>query len=499
MAKPSINVKPPIVDGYELVNDDLRVGRTGLIGSGGFADVFLMKQSHPYRNVAMKVIRSSAIGTDTLKLLENEADIMARVSEHPNIVSVYEVGVSKDRRPFITMEYCPNPSYFDKLRSGTFSIDEVLELGVLMSGAIQTAHNSGIIHRDIKPANILSTAFGSPALTDFGISAVDSATSMEDAFSVPYSPPEVLASTNKFSILSDVYSLGATLYTLLSGKPPYVNDNNGKSRIKLIDSITREKLPRIFRDDLPNELFEILETALAKNPTARYSSARIFGEKLRELQTMLGYNPTRMILTDDIIVNENQFQSSSFAEATSPELIQADEDKTKFRPITVLTTEGDIKRKEVAKEKERSKSKTLRNIGIAFVTAIIIVGSGFGIITYLSNNPAPAPEVKDYIPAKTNTNGGLNSITQDSVPSVTNLKSKINGSKITFMWSNPEPKKGDSYQYKLIDILTESYSYKTVTNPTVTVKANEDDKTCIEVILVRETGKGSNPARVCSG
>ena len=152
---------PPILPGLAYIRP---------LGSGGFADVFLYEQDMPRRNVAVKVMPSDVRDPELRRMFNAEADVLAHLSAHPSIVTVYQASISADGRPYIVMEYCPG-SLAQRYRVERIPVDEVLATGVRMASALESAHRAGLIHRDVKPSNILVTTFGTPVLADFGISA----------------------------------------------------------------------------------------------------------------------------------------------------------------------------------------------------------------------------------------------------------------------------------------------------------------------------------------
>jgi serine/threonine protein kinase len=152
---------PPLLPGLDYVRP---------LGSGGFADVFLYQQDMPRRAVAVKVLPAGERDPDLLRMFNAEADVLAHLSAHPAIVTVYQAGISADGRPYIVMEYCPG-SLAQRYRIERMPVDEVMAVAVRLAGALESAHRAGLIHRDIKPSNILVTTFGSAVLADFGISA----------------------------------------------------------------------------------------------------------------------------------------------------------------------------------------------------------------------------------------------------------------------------------------------------------------------------------------
>jgi serine/threonine protein kinase len=142
-----------------------------LLGSGGFADVFLYQQHMPRRQVAVKVLLADVVTESVREQFHAEANLMAQVSTHPAIVSIHHADIADDGRPYLVMEYCPRGNLSVRYRQERIGLAEALRIGVRLSGAVETAHRTGILHRAIKPANVLTTEYGGPALTDFGSSA----------------------------------------------------------------------------------------------------------------------------------------------------------------------------------------------------------------------------------------------------------------------------------------------------------------------------------------
>jgi serine/threonine protein kinase len=132
---------------------------------------------------------------------------------------VYQAGVSSDGRPYLVMELC-SAALTERYRREPLPVPEVLRIAVRIGSAIETAHRAGVLHRDIKPSNILTTAYGHPVLSDFGIAATVSEVKQEESvgLSIPWSAPEVLMDDTAGTIASEVWSLGATVYSLLAGR-----------------------------------------------------------------------------------------------------------------------------------------------------------------------------------------------------------------------------------------------------------------------------------------
>ncbi len=283
---------PPELSGFDFVRH---------LGSGGFADVYLYEEQNlGRRQVAVKVLLRAELADRALENFSNEATLMARLSNHPSIVSVYQAGISADGRPFIVMEYCSKPTLDARYRAARFSEAETLRVGIQIAGAIETAHRAGILHRDIKPANVLVTDYGRPALTDFGIAA----TAGSDAavgLSVPWAPPEAVGSGRMADERSDVYSLAATLYTVLAGRTPFEIPGESNTATDLLGRIRTAALPRIERADLSPSVENLLGTGLACDPKDRHPSAMAFARALQRVQIEHGMQPTPVDVTDDAI------------------------------------------------------------------------------------------------------------------------------------------------------------------------------------------------------
>ena len=178
---------PPVhVDGF----DDLRP-----IGRGGFSYVFSARQRDFNRRVALKVLAFGLVDERERRSFERECRAMGLVSQHPHIVTVFNAAFSATKQPCIVMELYSGGTLGERVKQdGPLPVAQVLEVGVKICGALQTAHDRGLLHRDIKPHNLFISEFGEPALGDFGISTLDDERSISGGggLTVHYAPPEVL-------------------------------------------------------------------------------------------------------------------------------------------------------------------------------------------------------------------------------------------------------------------------------------------------------------------
>ncbi len=255
------------------------------LGSGGFADVFLYQELWFDRLVAIKVL-SERLSDEAVRRFIDEANVLARLSNHPSIVTVHRAGISDDARPYLVMEYCSQPNLEDRYRVSPLSESEALSIGIEIAGAVEAMHRAGLLHRDIKPANILTTDYGRPALADFGIAAAIGTD--VHAMSVPWAPPELFTAGACGDQRGDVYSLAATLYTVLAGRTPLEQAAGAGQAPDLVERIRTQPVPPIDRADVSDGMQTALAQAMAKSPDHRYPSAAEFGRALQRVQIALG-------------------------------------------------------------------------------------------------------------------------------------------------------------------------------------------------------------------
>jgi eukaryotic-like serine/threonine-protein kinase len=282
---------PPELAGFRYIQ---------LAGSGGYADVFLYEQAMPNRRVAIKVLDPGAVpGGGGRNLFTAEANLMAKVSAHPYIVQVFQADIAPDGRPYLIMEYYPGPNFYDRARQEQMSVAEVLRVGVQLASAVETAHRAGILHRDIKPANVLTSEYRRPGLADFGIAAaVGPDSDSAEGVSIPWSPPEALGDAPP-DRRGDVYSLAATIYTLLAGRSPFEIPGGDNRPLALIGRIERSPVPPVGRADVPSSLERVLANAMAKDPAHRPATAADFGRQLQAVESELRLSVTVLELADD--------------------------------------------------------------------------------------------------------------------------------------------------------------------------------------------------------
>lgn len=318
----------PVIPGFAFIEH---------LGSGGFADVFLYEQQWPRQRVAVKVVRPDVPLTDREKyLFTAEANSMARLADHPYIVSVITAGVTADGgRPFLVMRYCPPPDLGVRVRSNPMAPVDAVATGIKLASAIETAHRSGILHRDIKPSNVLVTSYHEPALTDFGIAGHMSEVEGDNdvRISYPWSPPELLDGRSNGSVASDVYSLGATIWHLLVGRSPFSIPAGDNSTRAISARILHATPPATQRPDVPPALDRLLQQCLAKRPDHRPSSALELARALQRIESAAGWARTSVAV-------EGDRPDASVAAPGTAAVPDAPEDATAMKPVTVISASG---------------------------------------------------------------------------------------------------------------------------------------------------------------
>jgi ATP/maltotriose-dependent transcriptional regulator MalT len=259
------------------------------IGRGGFGVVYRCAQPLLDRTVAVKVLTAD-LDPDNLERFLREQHAMGRLSGHPHIVTIFQVGTTTSGRPFIVMPYHAKNSLEALIRRhGPLDWCETLRIGVKLAGALEAAHRAGILHRDVKPGNILLTEYGEPELTDFGIARIaggfQTATGVITG-SPAFTAPEVLEGKTP-TPASDVYSLGATLFCALTGHAAFER-RSGEQVVAQFLRITSQPIPDLREEGFPADVAAVIERAMARDPAARPAGAAAFGEELREVQRASG-------------------------------------------------------------------------------------------------------------------------------------------------------------------------------------------------------------------
>ena len=259
---------------YELIEE---------IARGGMGVVYKAKQSSLDRVVALKMILSGDLaGEEEVQRFRTEAESAANL-DHPGIVPIYEIGEHKGQHYF-SMGFVDGMSLADRVKDGPLAPQEAAKIIQKVADAVAYAHDKGVIHRDLKPANILLDTAGESKVTDFGLAKrVESESDLTRTGAVmgtpSYMPPEQAAGkTAEIGAAADVYSLGAILYCLLTGRPPFQSANTMDVLLQVLH--TEPVSPRALNPGIPQDLETICLKCLHKDPHRRYTSARALSLEL---------------------------------------------------------------------------------------------------------------------------------------------------------------------------------------------------------------------------
>lgn len=264
----------------------------GKIAEGGMGVVYDARQVSLNKRVALKLIRSGGLATEAeVRRFKTEAEAAARL-DHPNIVPVFEVGQHEGQH-YVAMKLVEGESLAEQLRAGIWRSERrpererqrsIATLLAKAGRAVHHAHQRGVIHRDLKPGNILLDEAGEPHVTDFGLAKLleggQELTLSQAVLGTPayMAPEQALGKSRDVTTAADIYSLGAVLYELLTGQPPF----RGESRVQILEQVTSREppAPRSVQPAIARDLEIICLKCLAKEPSRRYGSAEALAEDL---------------------------------------------------------------------------------------------------------------------------------------------------------------------------------------------------------------------------
>ncbi|MFB9312648.1 serine/threonine-protein kinase [Nocardioides plantarum] len=443
------------------------------LGSGGFADVFLFEQEWPRQRVAVKVVRPDVSLTEREKgLFAAEANAMAKLADHPYIVSVITAGMTGGTgpaagRPYLVMRYCPPPDLGVRVRQSPMPVADALSTGIKLASAVETAHRAGIVHRDIKPSNVLVTTYSEPALTDFGIAGYlhEIAAESEVRISYPWSPPELLDGRSNGSVASDVYSLGATIWNLLTGRSPFAVQHGDNTPRALSARILHTPAPATGRPDVPPALEALLAQCLAKPPEHRPGSALELARALQRVESQAGYARTAIAVEGD----------RPAGEGSAPPPPSGDPDATYVKPITVIPASGPRAARIESAVVPGGAAVVEHGSRAAWVWAVLGVLVVAAVVVALAlrgggeEEPPAAPPPTTPAPVE----DGLVQLP----PQVDGVR---RGAQVVFTWRAADAARGgDTFEWRR----TDTDEGARTADPRVTVKAAS--RVCVQVRLIR--------------
>lgn len=461
--------QPPALAGFSYVH---------VLGSGGFADVFLYEQNMPRRQVAVKVMLREVVNDHVRRMFQAEANLMAQLSAHPAILTVYQASVSADGRPYIVMEMC-SASLSQRYRSERIPVADVLRIAVRIGSAVETAHRAGVLHRDIKPSNILTTAYGHPVLSDFGIAATlgEAAGSETVGMSIPWSAPEVLADETPGTIASEVWSFAATVYSLLAGRSPFELPGGSNSSNDLIARINKAKPQPIGRPDVPPSLERLLDRAMSKRPSDRPASIIDLLHQLQAIENELGVPQTPV---------EVQMDSWAIASAT---------------PVgeqTVVRSLGG-QSETVAQRRRRRRQAESSPVTVGTVLRDSVTGGRSGASETMQR---PSPSRRLWVIAAAAVTIALAAVVTtvvlllpngSGVPVVSDITSSVQGSTVEFTWADPGLTATDAYR-----IVAGADAPVQQREPRFSVTGQPGDRLCVTVAVVRDGSIGPVSGETCA-
>jgi serine/threonine protein kinase len=504
---------PPALAGYRFVQH---------LGSGGNAHVYLYEQEMPRRKVAVKVLHQAGLTDAARGQFTAEANAMAGLADHPHIVQVFTAAVTPDGRPYLVMQYYPQPNLSVRARREQFSVTDVLRIGIQIGSAVETSHRNGILHRDIKPHNILTGQFGTPALTDFGIATRKGADGPA-GISVPWSPPEVLNGTSGGDERADVYSLGATLWHLLAGRSPFEQPGGDNSTLALMRRVESDPPPRIQRGDVPDSLERLLRQALAKDPARRPRTALEFVRALQAVEQEQRLPLTQIVLaTDEPPASGGPADSDTEATrirglrridpqppAVPPRIRLQPEALTtgppgRHRQFPAETPEAATMMRPAAARPAAAADgvstagvpatgRSAQVIGIASGVILVVIAA-VGIVFALTRHAGAPPAA----PATQSSGSGPNALDTDAPGTPDIVVTRAGGGELSFRWTYANHAAGDVFRWQRVTGGT-GPAVGITTKPALLVAAPGGRNVCITVQVRRADGQASTPSNPACG
>ena len=405
-----------------------------LLGAGGMGEVYRALDKELGRPVALKFLHAEVAADERRMNRFIQEARAASALNHPNILTVYDIGQTEEGRRFFATEFVDGVTLRERLRRGGMKLGEALEVASQAAGALAAAHAAGIVHRDIKPENIMLRGDGYAKVLDFGLakltgrstSSVDTEAATRALVNtdpgavmgtVAYMSPEQ-ARGEEVDARTDIWSLGVVLYEMLTGHLPF----GGKSTSHTIVSILDDEPPPLARylPDAPESLQELVSDALAKDPEARFQTAKQFHAKLRRLKGRLdaGAHLDRSATPDPTGRPDSQPRVATGASAdANARQTDSDARRTTARPADggAPRTAAELSSAEFVAAKIRSHKKGFA-VALAIAAVLVLagvvklIGVGFGLSYLFAGRANPPARFERVRLARITTEGNLQSV-----------------------------------------------------------------------------------------
>ena len=393
-----------------------KIGRyedLAVIGRGGMGMIYRARDPVLERSVALKVISSFEVTADLRARFFREARACARLRDHPNIVTIHDMG-EDDGRLFIVMELLEGEELRRLIaRHAPLTLEEKLAIVRQICDGLHHAHQNGVVHRDIKPANIFLLPSGQVKILDFGIAQIAAAatthgdltrTGMMMGTPRYMAPEQVRGQADQ---RSDIFSVGAVAYELFSGRPPFAGDNP----LQILEQLRTVTPPRLSELDpgLPPELSDIVDRAIRKEPEERFADLGQMGRELEAVQRGLGEGPkqgpavesvNRVAQTATVVS-----PTGAVAEPPSPRSEIADAESTDRWPSRGAPTAWDTG--------ETSVSRAPR---IAIATGVAIAAIVIAAFYYWQTPAAPPGALADKPAAPASSADAVRTVSEERTP-----------------------------------------------------------------------------------
>jgi serine/threonine protein kinase len=425
------------------------------------------------------------------------------------------------------MQYYPRDNLAVRARRKPLSVTETLRTAIQIASAVETAHRAGVLHRDIKPANILTSEFGHPGLTDFGISATKADGVDGEGMSIPWSPPEAFRDDSDLDERSDVYSLGATVHTFLTGRSPFDIPGGDNDALHLMERIDRMPVPPSGRGDVPPSLERVLAQSMSKQPMIRHASALAFARDLQAVEQELHLKLTPIDVpneaAEDVTGGDSDAEETRGRIATrivpsGPELHLPTPAEDRTRPPTLVKSgtaaasdpigisvgaherwsspsmeeDGTRQRARVVEEVSAPSSDEAQQprskVGLIVAAIALLVVGVVVIITLISRSPT-SPKTA----GQQSTTSAPDAIGGGPVPTPSKVSVVASGSSVTVSWTNPAPQPGDWFQVSET-VAGQQFTTKQTGARSLVANNVPVGQFCADVELIRQNGQTSTPS-----